>query len=45
MRLSFNKPGFDCSFKTIAYCEGEAVNPASPNIHIQILQTDLQTFP
>ena len=24
---------------------GKAVNPLSPNIHIQILQTDLHTFP
>jgi len=23
----------------------EALNPLSPNIHIQILQTDLYTFP
>ena len=24
---------------------GQGVNPSSPSIHIQILQTDLHTFP
>ena len=31
---------------TIESCHGgDLLNPLSPNIHIQILQTDLYTFP
>ena len=29
----------------IIHYGGDRVNPLSPNIHIQILQTDLHTFP
>ena len=30
---------------TLTQGEQEEINPFSPNIHLQILQTDLHTFP